>query len=55
MTADDTFTVHFTLRTGVAGLMHSSCATGGEFLAATKVTGTQGSAWVQGNDVWVDD
>jgi predicted dehydrogenase len=55
MTADDTYTIQFRLRTGVEGLVHSSCAAGGQMVAATKVTGTAGSAWLQGDDVWVDD
>ena len=54
MTADDTYTVQFQLATGVEGFMHSSCAVGGQFLATTKITGTGGSAWLQGDDVWVD-
>ena len=54
MTADDTYTVQFQLTTGVEGFMHSSCAVGGQFLATTKITGTGGSAWLQGDDVWVD-
>jgi predicted dehydrogenase len=54
MTADDTYTVHFRLRNGCTGVMHSSCATGGQFVAATKVTGTGGAAWLQGEDVWID-
>ncbi|HUP73638.1 MAG TPA: Gfo/Idh/MocA family oxidoreductase [Acidimicrobiales bacterium] len=54
MTADDTYTVHFRLTTGVDGIMHSSCAIGGQFLATTKITGTAGSVWLQGDDVWVD-
>jgi predicted dehydrogenase len=54
MTADDTYTVQFETATGATGLLHSSCATGGQFVAATKVTGTTGSAWMQGDEVWVD-
>jgi predicted dehydrogenase len=54
MTADDTYTVQFRLTTGLEGIMHSSCAVGGQFLATTKITGTGGSAWLQGDDVWVD-
>jgi predicted dehydrogenase len=55
MTADDTYTVQFRLDTGVEGLMHSSCAVGGQWVSTTKVTGTGGSAWLQGDDVWLDD
>jgi predicted dehydrogenase len=55
MTADDTYTVHFRLTNGCVGLLHSSCAVGGQFVAATKITGTRGSAWLQGEEVWIDD
>ena len=54
MTADDTYTVQFETADGATGLLHSSCATGGQFVVATKVTGTAGSAWTQGDEVWVD-
>ena len=54
MTADDTFTVHFELDNGCQGIMHSSCAAGGQFVATTKITGTKGSAWLQGEEVFVD-
>ncbi len=54
MTADDTYTVQFETGGGAAGLLHSSCAAGGQFVVATKVTGTTGAAWTQGDEVWVD-
>jgi predicted dehydrogenase len=54
MTADDTYSVQFRLASGVEGIMHSSCAIGGQLVAATKVTGSDGSAWLQGDDLWVD-
>jgi len=54
MTADDTYTVQFETERGATGLLHSSCAAGGQFVVATKVTGTAGSAWTQGDEVWVD-
>jgi predicted dehydrogenase len=54
MTADDTYTVQFETAAGATGLLHSSCATGGQFVVATKVTGTTGSAWTQGDEVWID-
>jgi predicted dehydrogenase len=55
MTADDTYTVHFELQSGCVGVLHSSCATGGQFVMTTKITGTGGAAWLQGDEVWVDD
>jgi predicted dehydrogenase len=54
MTADDTYTVQFETADGATGLLHSSCAAGGQFVVATKVTGTRGSAWAQGDEIWVD-
>jgi len=54
MTADDTYTVQFRLAGGATALMHGSCAIGGQFLMSTKVTGTAGTAWLQGDEVWVD-
>jgi len=55
MTADDTYTIQFRLHSGVEGVLHSSCATAGDFVVTAKVTGTRGSAWAQGDDVFVDD
>ena len=54
MTADDTYTVQLETANGATGLLHSSAAAGGQFVVATKVTGTAGSAWTQGDEVWVD-
>jgi len=54
MTADDTYTVQFEAANGATGLLHSSAAAGGQFVVATKVTGTTGSAWTQGDEVWTD-
>jgi predicted dehydrogenase len=54
MTADDTYTVQFRLAGGVTALMHGSCAIGGQFLMTAKVTGSAGTAWLQGDEVWVD-
>jgi predicted dehydrogenase len=54
MTADDTYSVQLRLESGGTAVMHSSCAVGGQFLATTKVTGTEGSAWLVGDEVFVD-
>jgi predicted dehydrogenase len=54
MTADDTYSIQFETAEGATGLLHSSCATGGQFVVALKVTGTDGSAWSQGDEVWID-
>jgi predicted dehydrogenase len=54
MTADDTYTVHARLEGGAVALLHSTCAARGQFVATTKVIGTSGAAWMQGEEVWVD-
>jgi predicted dehydrogenase len=55
MTADDTYTVQLRLANGATALLHSSCSAPGQFLVNTKVIGTAGAAWLQGDEVWVDD
>jgi len=54
-TADDTFTVHFRTRSGVAGILQSSSGCFGAPLAATRVAGSQGTLWLEGEDVWLAD
>ena len=54
MTSDDTYTVHFETDNGATGVLHSSCAIGGQFVMNMKVTGSEGSAWLQGEEVWLD-
>jgi predicted dehydrogenase len=55
MTADDTYTVQLRLDNGATALLHSSCAAPGQFVATTKIIGTTGAAWLQGDQVWVDN
>ena len=54
MTSDDTYTVQLRTDGGCAVLLHSSCASGGPFVSVTKITGSAGTAWAQGDEVWVD-
>jgi predicted dehydrogenase len=54
-TAEDTYSVHFRLRTGVEGLMQSTAADWGPFLVATRVAGAKGTAWLEGDAVMVAD
>jgi predicted dehydrogenase len=53
MTAEDTYTVHFRTATGVTGIMHATAATWGPPLLETRVSGTGGTAWLQGDVVQV--
>jgi predicted dehydrogenase len=54
MTSDDTYSAHLALDTGATVLLHSSCAVRGPFVGTTKVVGSDGVAWLQGDEVWVD-
>jgi len=51
MSAEDTYTVHFRTASGVEGVLHSTAASRGPMLMDQRVTGTKGTAWVQGEEV----
>jgi predicted dehydrogenase len=53
--AEDSFTVHFRTRSGVAGVMQSSGAVYGPPLGMTRIAGTRGTLWLEGDDVYVAD
>jgi predicted dehydrogenase len=57
MTAEDAFVVQLRLRSGAVGLLQSTCGDIGAPLIATRVTGTAGSAWIDGvgAKVWLAD
>ena len=57
MTAEDSFVVHFRLRSGVIGVLQSSAADWGPYLIETRIAGTTGTAWIDGMSaaVWVSD
>jgi predicted dehydrogenase len=55
MTADDTYTIHFRLKTGTTGVLQSTAGAWGPPVAITRVTGSQGTAWLQGDQVFVAD
>lgn len=55
MTADDTYTVMMRLDTNATVLMHASCAASGPFLTTKKVIGTEGTAWIERDQVCTDD
>ena len=55
MTSDDTFTIHFRMKGGAQGAMIASMGIAGPPNAITRISGTAGSAWLQGDDVWIAD
>jgi predicted dehydrogenase len=52
-TAEDTFVVHFRLRSVVVGVMQSSAADWGPILMVTRIAGSAGSASLEGDRVTV--
>jgi predicted dehydrogenase len=57
MTAEDGFVVHFRLRSGAVGILQSTSGDWGPPLIVTRVTGSRGSAWIEGvgHKVWIAD
>src|SRR5206468_3545911 len=57
MTAEDSFVVHFRLRSGVVGVLQSSAADWGPYMIETRIAGSAGTAWIDGISagVWVSD
>jgi len=54
MTAEDSFTVHFRTA-GASGVVQSTSAAWGRLLITTRISGTAGSAWLNGDEVWLAD
>ena len=53
--AEDTYCARFRLRSGVDGIMQSSAGDLGPMLVTTRVAGTKGTAWLEGDGVAVAD
>jgi predicted dehydrogenase len=57
MSAEDGFVIHFRLDSGVTGIMQSTAADWGPPVVITRITGSHGTAWIEGlgDNVWVAD
>lgn len=53
--AEDSFTVRFRLRSGVDGVLQQTAAAWGPAGGITRVAGSDGSLWTEGDRVWVAD
>ncbi|MDJ0848780.1 MAG: Gfo/Idh/MocA family oxidoreductase [Myxococcota bacterium] len=53
--AEDSYTVHFRTRSGVDGVLQSTIGAWGPPVACTRVSGSRGTAWVEGENVVVFD
>ncbi len=54
-TAEDTYTIHFRTKQGGEGVLQSSSGAWGAPLGATRVVGTTGTLWIEGDAVLVAD
>ena len=54
-TAEDTFSVRFRTESGCDGLMQSSAADRGPLLMTTRIAGTRGTVWAEGDKVRLAD
>lgn len=54
-TAEDSYSVQFRLDTGVSGVMQSSSSDWGPILILTRVVGSTGTIWAEGDNVGVAD
>jgi predicted dehydrogenase len=48
MSAEDTFVVHFRMRSGCVGALQSTAGDWGPPIIETRITGSRGTAWVEG-------
>ncbi|MGH9205990.1 MAG: Gfo/Idh/MocA family protein, partial [Acidimicrobiales bacterium] len=55
MTAEDSFTIHFRLESGVEGVMQSTAGAWGPPVFTTRIAGTSGTVWVDFDTVWLAD
>ncbi len=51
--AEDTYLVHFRLHNGVEGVMQSSAADRGPLFLMSRIVGTEGTLWIEGDTVKV--
>jgi predicted dehydrogenase len=54
-TAEDTFNFRFRTVGGAEGIAQSSAGVYGPLAMTTRIAGTRGTAWIAGDDVWLED
>jgi predicted dehydrogenase len=53
--AEDSFTIRFRLASGVEGVLQQTAAAWGPMTGLTRVAGTKGSVWIDGDEPWLAD
>jgi predicted dehydrogenase len=54
-TAEDSYLVHFRLRSGAAGVLQATSADRGPIMMVSRIVGTGGTVWAEGDRVRVSD
>jgi predicted dehydrogenase len=52
-TAEDSYTVHFRLRSGIEGIMQASAGDWGPPMVMTRIAGSKGTTWSEGDNVYL--
>ena len=53
--AEDTFTVRCRFASGVDGVLQQTAAAWGPYAGITRVAGTRGTLWIDGDEPWLAD
>jgi predicted dehydrogenase len=53
--AEDSFTVRFRLASGLDGVLQQTAAAWGPLVGVTRVAGTDGTVWIDGDEPWIAD
>jgi predicted dehydrogenase len=53
--AEDSFTIRFRLASGLDGVLQQTAAAWGPFAGVTRVAGTNGTVWIDGDEPWIAD
>jgi predicted dehydrogenase len=53
--AEDSFTVRFRLASGVEGMLQQTAAAWGPLAGMTRVAGSHGTVWIDGDEPWLAD
>jgi len=53
--AEDSFTVRFRLESGAEGVLQQTAAAWGPLAGMTRVAGSRGTVWIDGDEPWIGD
>jgi predicted dehydrogenase len=53
--AEDSFTVRFRMKNGIEGVLQQTAGAWGDIGAMTRIAGTKGTVWLDGERIWLAD